>query len=249
MQPGRRPGSGRGPRWCSAIARIRDAGLRDRRAHQQLDPPPTAPARRRQRRARRRSRSTSWSSRRSKDCASPTRASTTLVLERDRVSTRTEAVFLDDLGINLKPATRDGHGDDQGRPTRRRRCASSKPSSVSRSMASSWHGPAPRPPRRTGAHRAGPRHARRPGAHRPRARAGGAARRRGSRTSRSTRSCRARNDRARETAAPIAAAHGLDVEIVDGLVEYDVQADDYIPIEELKATNDPRWHAMVEGRW
>jgi probable phosphoglycerate mutase len=55
--------------------------------------------------------------------------------------------------------------------------------------------------------------------------------------------------RARETAAPIAAAHGLEVEVVDGLVEFDVQADHYIPLDELKATNDPRWRAMVEGRW
>ena len=55
--------------------------------------------------------------------------------------------------------------------------------------------------------------------------------------------------RARETAAPIARAHGLDIEIVDGLVEYDVQADHYIPMEELRATKDERWTAMVEGRW
>jgi probable phosphoglycerate mutase len=55
--------------------------------------------------------------------------------------------------------------------------------------------------------------------------------------------------RARETAAPIAAAHGLAVEVHDGLVEYDVQADHYIPIEELRATKDERWQAMIEGRW
>jgi len=55
--------------------------------------------------------------------------------------------------------------------------------------------------------------------------------------------------RARETAAPIAGAHGLEVEIVEGLVEYDVQADHYIPMEELRATKDDRWTAMVEGRW
>jgi probable phosphoglycerate mutase len=53
--------------------------------------------------------------------------------------------------------------------------------------------------------------------------------------------------RAVETAAPIAEVHGVDVEIVDGLVEFDVQADHYIPVEELKATNDPRWRAMVDG--
>jgi 2,3-bisphosphoglycerate-dependent phosphoglycerate mutase len=55
--------------------------------------------------------------------------------------------------------------------------------------------------------------------------------------------------RAQETAAPIAAAHGRTVEIVDGLVEYDVQADHYIPVEELRAANNDRWRAMVEGRW
>jgi broad specificity phosphatase PhoE len=55
--------------------------------------------------------------------------------------------------------------------------------------------------------------------------------------------------RAIETAEPVAKAHGLAIEVVDGIVEYDVQADHYIPIEELKATNDERWVAMVEGRW
>jgi len=55
--------------------------------------------------------------------------------------------------------------------------------------------------------------------------------------------------RARETAEPIAAALGIDVEIVDGLIEYDSTSADYIPTEELQATNDPRWLAMVEGRW
>jgi broad specificity phosphatase PhoE len=55
--------------------------------------------------------------------------------------------------------------------------------------------------------------------------------------------------RAIETAEPVAARHGLTIEIVDGIVEYDVQSDHYIPIDELKATNDERWTAMVEGRW
>jgi probable phosphoglycerate mutase len=55
--------------------------------------------------------------------------------------------------------------------------------------------------------------------------------------------------RALETAAPIADAHGLKVAVVDGLVEYDVQSDSYIPMEELRATNDPRLAAMIEGRW
>ena len=28
-----------------------------------------------------------------------------------------------------------------------------------------------------------------------------------------------------------------------------MQADHYIPMEELRATKDERWTAMVEGRW
>lgn len=55
--------------------------------------------------------------------------------------------------------------------------------------------------------------------------------------------------RARETAEPLAEALGLDVEIVGGLIEYDSTSEDYIPMEELQAAGDPRWLAMVEGRW
>jgi probable phosphoglycerate mutase len=55
--------------------------------------------------------------------------------------------------------------------------------------------------------------------------------------------------RAIETAAPIAATHGLEVEVVQGLVEYDATTDSYIPMEELRATNDPHLQAMYEGRW
>jgi 2,3-bisphosphoglycerate-dependent phosphoglycerate mutase len=55
--------------------------------------------------------------------------------------------------------------------------------------------------------------------------------------------------RAIETAEPVARAHGLDVRVVQGLVEYDVQSDSYIPMEELRATRDPQLAAMYEGRW
>jgi len=55
--------------------------------------------------------------------------------------------------------------------------------------------------------------------------------------------------RARETAAPIATAHGLTPRVVDGLVEYDVQSDHYIPMEELRANNDERLQAMIAGDW
>ncbi len=55
--------------------------------------------------------------------------------------------------------------------------------------------------------------------------------------------------RARETAAPLASALGLDVAIDDQLCEYDANADSYIPIEELRETKDERWQAMIDGRW
>jgi 2,3-bisphosphoglycerate-dependent phosphoglycerate mutase len=55
--------------------------------------------------------------------------------------------------------------------------------------------------------------------------------------------------RAVETAQPIALAHGLDVQLTHGLTEYDAQSDSYIPMEELRATNDPHLTAMYEGRW
>jgi broad specificity phosphatase PhoE len=55
--------------------------------------------------------------------------------------------------------------------------------------------------------------------------------------------------RAIETASPIARAHDLDVRVVPGLVEYDATSDSYIPMEELRATNDPHLQAMYEGRW
>jgi len=55
--------------------------------------------------------------------------------------------------------------------------------------------------------------------------------------------------RAIETAEPIARGHGREVEVVAGLVEYDASSDSYIPMEELRATNDPHLRAMYEGRW
>ena len=55
--------------------------------------------------------------------------------------------------------------------------------------------------------------------------------------------------RAVETAAPLAAALGLEPEVDDRISEYDRHADHYIPVEELRVTGDDRWTAMIEGRW
>ena len=55
--------------------------------------------------------------------------------------------------------------------------------------------------------------------------------------------------RSRETAEGCGRGLGLDVEVVDGLMEYDAQSDFYIPVEELRETRDHHWTAMIEGRW
>lgn len=58
--------------------------------------------------------------------------------------------------------------------------------------------------------------------------------------------------RARETAAPLASLLGLDVQIEEGIAEYDRQAESYIPIEEVKNSDDPEiqahWKALAEDR-
>lgn len=55
--------------------------------------------------------------------------------------------------------------------------------------------------------------------------------------------------RALETAEGVAAVHGLTVMIDDGLAEFDQNSSEYVPAEELKAVNDPRWLAMAAGEW
>ena len=54
--------------------------------------------------------------------------------------------------------------------------------------------------------------------------------------------------RARETAEAVAKMHNLVVTVDEELAEFDRYANSYIPIEELKATGDPRFQILVEGR-
>lgn len=54
--------------------------------------------------------------------------------------------------------------------------------------------------------------------------------------------------RAIETAAPVAATHGHELEIVDDLAEYDRHSTTYIPVEELRGTDSPEWRAMQAGQ-
>jgi probable phosphoglycerate mutase len=53
--------------------------------------------------------------------------------------------------------------------------------------------------------------------------------------------------RALETAAPLVDKLGLPLEVEPGLAEFDVDHPSYVPVEELRAANDPRWHALVRG--
>jgi len=53
--------------------------------------------------------------------------------------------------------------------------------------------------------------------------------------------------RARQTAAPLERALGLTCEVVEGIAEFDSGDSSYVPVEELKADGDPRWHALMRG--
>lgn len=55
--------------------------------------------------------------------------------------------------------------------------------------------------------------------------------------------------RAQETAGPLAASTSLPITTVDGVAEWDQHSSEYVPVEELKAANDPRWLAMARGEW
>ena len=53
--------------------------------------------------------------------------------------------------------------------------------------------------------------------------------------------------RALETAAPVVAALGLPLTVEKGLAEFDVAHSSYVPVEELRASGDPRWELLVKG--
>jgi probable phosphoglycerate mutase len=53
--------------------------------------------------------------------------------------------------------------------------------------------------------------------------------------------------RARETAAPLEQLLGLEAVLEPGIVEMDHQSDTYIPIDQLKRDDYPRWQALVQG--
>jgi probable phosphoglycerate mutase len=54
-------------------------------------------------------------------------------------------------------------------------------------------------------------------------------------------------ERARQTAEPLARLRGIDVEIRDGVREYDADAEVYVPLEDLKAQDYDAWKRLVSG--
>ncbi|MDJ0769920.1 MAG: histidine phosphatase family protein [Ilumatobacter sp.] len=55
--------------------------------------------------------------------------------------------------------------------------------------------------------------------------------------------------RAVETASPLTEATGCTATVVDGVAEWDRQSTEYVPIEELKAAGDPRYHEVINNLW
>lgn len=53
--------------------------------------------------------------------------------------------------------------------------------------------------------------------------------------------------RAVQTAAPLARILGITARIEPGLREFDSEDLTYVPVEELRASGDPRWHRLVAG--
>ncbi|MCZ6501317.1 MAG: histidine phosphatase family protein [Gammaproteobacteria bacterium] len=53
--------------------------------------------------------------------------------------------------------------------------------------------------------------------------------------------------RAFQTAEPLARVKELEIEVRDGVAEYDQQAGDYIPVEQLKEFDYERWRRLMSG--
>lgn len=55
--------------------------------------------------------------------------------------------------------------------------------------------------------------------------------------------------RALETARPLCKTLGLEAVVSEGVAEFDRNSREYVPVEELRATNDPRWEKLLLGEW
>ena len=55
--------------------------------------------------------------------------------------------------------------------------------------------------------------------------------------------------RAVETVRPLCKLLGLEAVVSEGVAEFDRNSREYVPVEELRATNDPRWEKLLRGEW
>jgi probable phosphoglycerate mutase len=55
--------------------------------------------------------------------------------------------------------------------------------------------------------------------------------------------------RAWQTAEAVSPGRGVDIVASRGVAEWDMNSSEYVPLEELKAADDPRWHALLNGEW
>lgn len=55
--------------------------------------------------------------------------------------------------------------------------------------------------------------------------------------------------RALQTAAPLERAIGVDATVIEDIAEFDRDSSEYIPIEQLKAEGDPRFHDLTSTAW
>jgi len=53
--------------------------------------------------------------------------------------------------------------------------------------------------------------------------------------------------RAQQTAEPLLSALGLELTIEPGIAEFDTADSSYVPVDELRASNDPRWQLLASG--
>lgn len=53
--------------------------------------------------------------------------------------------------------------------------------------------------------------------------------------------------RAYETAAPLARAQGLEIDVREGVAEYDQHSETYVPVEKLKELDYERWLRLMKG--
>ncbi len=55
--------------------------------------------------------------------------------------------------------------------------------------------------------------------------------------------------RAQETARPTADQFGLVIATIDGVAEFDRESSEYVPVEDLRVSGDPKFRQITDGFW